>query len=219
MAMKILVVDDHPIVRAGCQRMLKQAFGAEIIEASTCPEACRLAQESKPDVVVLDLTLPGASGLEVLDKLRLQNDRLRVLVFSMHHNPVFAARAIQSGARGYVVKSAPPEELLAAVHEILAGGIYLSRELAKEIALVALCDEADPLKELSNRELEILRLFGKGNDLATIAAALCLSYKTVANNVTRIKVKLRVHHTGELVRLAIERGLTDSVAGIKSPPR
>ena len=138
-----------PIVRAGCQRMLKQAFGAEIIEASTCQEGCRLALQRAPDMVVLDLSLPGASGLEALDMLRVQNGRLRVLVFSMHHNPVFAARAIESCARGYLVKSAPPEELLAAVREILSGGIYLSPELAKEIALVALCDEADPLKNLS----------------------------------------------------------------------
>jgi len=213
--MRILLVDDHPMVRAGCRRTLEQAFNAEIIEAGNCREACRLAMDSAPDLVILDLTLPGAGGLEALEMLRAQNERLRVLVFSMHPNPVFAARSIQSGARGYVVKCSPTDELLAGVREVLAGGIYLSRDLAKEIALAALCEDADPLRELSSREIEILRLLGRGNDLTNVASALCISYKTVANSVTQIKAKLGVRHTGELVRLAIEQGLTDTIVGIK----
>jgi DNA-binding NarL/FixJ family response regulator len=217
--MKILLVDDHPIVRAGCRRMLEQSLGAEVVEACTGREACRLAMESAPDVVILDLTLPGMGGLEVLEALRAQGEGVRVLMFSMHPNPVFAARAIQSGARGYLVKSASPDDLLDAVREILAGGIYLSPEVAKGMALAALCEDADPVKELSSRELEILRLLGKGSDLAGIAAALCLNYKTVANSLTRIKGKLGLRHTGELVRLAIEQGLTDAAEGVKSSRR
>ena len=217
--MKILLVDDHPIVRAGCRRMLEQAFAAEIIEASSCREACGLANSAAPDLVVLDLSLPGAGGLQVLDLLQIQNRALRVLVFSMHPNPIFAARAIQSGARGYVVKSAPPEELLAAVREILAGGTYISHDLAKEVALVSLSDDADPLRSLSSRELEILSLLGRGHDLTGVADALGLSYKTVANNITQIKTKLSVRHTGELVRMAIERGLTGANAGARSPSK
>jgi len=216
--MRILLVDDHPMVRAGCRRALEQAFSAEIVEASNCREACRLAMDCAPELVILDLTLPGAGGLETLNLLRAQNEDLQVLVFSMHPNPVFASRAIQSGARGYVIKSAPPDELLAAVREILAGGIYLSGDLAKEIALAALCEDADPLKDLSSRELEILRLLGRGSDLTNVAAALCISYKTVANSVTQIKAKLGLSHTGELVRLAIEQGLSDTLVGIKRPP-
>jgi len=217
--MKILLVDDHPIVRAGCRRMLEQAFAAEIIEASSCREACGLANSAAPDLVVLDLSLPGAGGLQVLDLLQIQNRALRVLVFSMHPNPIFAARAIQSGARGYVVKSAPPEELLAAVREILAGGTYISHDLAKEVALVSLSDDADPLRSLSSRELAILSLLGRGHDLTGVADALGLSYKTVANNITQIKTKLSVRHTGELVRMAIERGLTGANAGARSPSK
>ena len=217
--MKILLVDDHPIVRAGCRRMLEQAFDAEIIEASSSREACRLALSATPDLVVLDLSLPGAGGLQVLDLLRTQNHAQRVLIFSMHPNPVFAARALQSGARGYVVKSAPPEEFLAAVREIVEGGTYISHDLAKEVAFVSLQNDADPLRELSTRELEILSLLGRGSDLAAVASALGLSYKTIANNVTQIKVKLCVRHTGELVRMAIERGLTDTGAISKGQPR
>jgi two-component system invasion response regulator UvrY len=201
---KILLVDDHPIVRAGCRRMLEQAFDADIIEASDCREACGLAVSAAPDLIVLDLTLPGAGGLQVL-------------VFSMHPNPMFAARAMKSGARGYVVKSAPPEEFLAAVRTILAGGTYISNDLAKELALVSLYDDADPIKQLSIRELEILSLLGRGNDLSDVAGALGLSYKTVANNITQMKTKLSVRHTGELVRMAIERGLTGANVGFRSP--
>jgi two-component system invasion response regulator UvrY len=214
---KILLVDDHPIVRAGCRRMLEQAFDADIIEASDCREACGLAVSAAPDLIVLDLTLPGAGGLQVLDLLRAQNKAHRVLVFSMHPNPMFAARAMKSGARGYVVKSAPPEEFLAAVRTILAGGTYISNDLAKELALVSLYDDADPIKQLSIRELEILSLLGRGNDLSDVAGALGLSYKTVANNITQMKTKLSVRHTGELVRMAIERGLTGANVGFRSP--
>jgi len=217
--MRILLVDDHPIVRAGCRRLLEQAFGAEIAEAGSCREACGLCNSLMPDVVVLDLSLPGAGGLQALDLIRAQNHAQRVLVFSMHPNPVFAARAIQSGARGYVVKSAPPEELLAAIREIVAGGIYISRELAKEVALLALRGEEDPLGGLSSRELEIVSLLGRGNDLAAIAAALGLSYKTIANNITQIKAKLSVRHSGELVRMAVERGLTGANPDTKTPSR
>jgi two-component system, NarL family, invasion response regulator UvrY len=206
--MKILLVDDHPIVRAGCRRMLEQAFGAEVLEASSSREACRLAGSAAPDLVILDVSLPGAGGFEGLEQLQLQNSAQRVLMFSMHPNPVFAARALQSGARGYLVKSAPPEELLAAVREILAGGTYISQDLAKQIALLSIHDNVDPLKSLSSRELEILILLGRGNDLAGVADALGLSYKTVANRITQLKIKLNVQHIGELVRMAVERGIT-----------
>lgn len=206
--MKFLLVDDHPIVRAGCRRMLEQAFDAEIVEAGSCREACGLTGKDAFDLVVLDLSLPGAGGLQALDLIRAQNPSQRVLIFSMHPHPAFAARAIQSGARGYVVKSAPPEELLMAVREILAGEVYISHELAKEVALLSLYDGGVPLGRLSSRELEILSLLGRGKDLSGVAEALSLSYKTIANNVTQIKTKLSVRHSGELVRLAIERGLT-----------
>jgi len=187
--------------------MLEQAFGAEIHEAGSCREACGIAGNLMPDLVVLDLSLPGAGGLQALDLIRAQNTAQRVLVFSMHPNPMFAARAIQAGARGYVVKSSPPEELLTAIREIIAGGVYISHDLAKEVALLSL-HEGDPLRELSSRELEIMSLLGRGNDLAGVADALGLSYKTVANNVTQIKTKLSVRHSGELIRMAIERELT-----------
>ena len=197
--------------------MLEQAFAAEIVEAGSCREACGLTHNLQFDLVVLDLSLPGAGGLQALDLIRAQNPTQRVLFFSMHPNPAFAARAIQSGARGYVVKSAPPEELLTAVREILAGGIYISHELAKEVALLALYDSSDRFAGLSTRELEILSLLGRGHDLSGVAEALGISYKTVANNVTQIKTKLSVRHSGELVRLAIERGLTGADTSIKNP--
>ena len=187
--------------------MLEQAFEAEVTEASSAREACRLAATAGPDLVILDISLPGAGGLQALEQLLLQNHAQRVLIFSMHPNPVFAARALQSGARGYLVKSAPPEDLLTAVREVLGGGTYISQELAKQIALISVYDKADPLNGLSSRELEILSLLGRGNDLAGVANALGLGYKTVANNITQLKNKLNLRHTAELVRMAVERGI------------
>lgn len=204
----ILLVDDHPIVRAGCRKLLEGGMPVAVVEAGTGEEGWRVFVERNPDLVVLDLTLPGIGGLEVLERIRARNAQARVLVFSMHANPIFAARALQAGARGYVVKSGPPEELLSAVQEVLRGGFYLSHNVAQEIALINLTPSANPFEELSSRELEVLRLIGEGRSLTEVAATLSISYKTVANCVTQIKAKLRVRHTGELVRLAIEHGLT-----------
>ncbi|SRR5579875_63427 len=207
---KVLLIDDHPIVRAGCRRFLEQGVPAEVIEAGSGEEGWRSFLENSPDLLVLDLTLPGIGGLELIQKVRAYDPRAQILVFSMHADPIFAARALEAGARGYVVKSSSPQELLDAVLQVLRGGNYLSHEVAQEIALLNLTSGGDPLKELSARELEILRLIGEGRTLTEIAAILCVSYKTVANSVSQIKTKLRARHTSELVRLALHHGLAGS---------
>ncbi len=207
---KILLVDDHPIVRAGCREFLERGLPAKVIEAGSGEEGWRAFVEHHPDLVILDLTMPGAGGLEILQKLRAHDPRSRVLIFSMHANPIFAARAMQAGAKGYVVKSSPPEQLLKAVQEVLAGGNYLSHEIAQEIALINLGGGPNPLDELSARELEILRLVSSGRSLSEIATILCISYKTAANSVTQLKSKVRARHTSDLVRIAIEHGLIDN---------
>ncbi len=207
---KILLVDDHPIVRAGCREFLEHGLAAKVIEAGSGEEGWRAFVEHNPDLVILDLTMPGAGGLEVLQKLRAHDPRARVLIFSMHANPIFAKRAVQAGAKGYVVKSSPPEELLKAVQEVLRGGNYLSHEIAQEMALINLGTGPNPLDELSARELEILRLVGAGRSLAEIAAILCIGYKTAANCITQLKNKVRARHTSDLVRIAIQHGLIDN---------
>ncbi len=204
--MKILVVDDHAIVRGGLSRLLGTLSGVSIREAATGKDALSLFRELKPDLVILDLNLPGVGGLELLNRLRIEDPDARILVFSMHAEPLYAARALQAGAQGYVSKSAPPEEILLAIRRIAEGGRYIENELAQELALQPSL-QTPSLERLSEREVEIMRLLGQGSSLNEIADSLGIAYKTVANTCTQIRLKLGVARTADLIRLSIEMGI------------
>jgi DNA-binding NarL/FixJ family response regulator len=200
-------VDDHAVVRDGLRRLLVTLPNAEIFDAATGREALSFVQRQPPDLILLDLHLPGIGGIELLRRLLLISPTARIIVFSMHAEPMYAARALQAGARGYVSKNASPEELEIALHRVIDGGRYVEKEIAQELAVHGPVD-ADPWNRLTERDLEILRLLSEGRSLAQIAAAIGLSYKTVANVCTRIKAKLGVTRTADLVRLSIEMGLS-----------
>ena len=205
--MKVLVVDDHAVVRDGLRRLLATLLDVEIFEAASGREALSIVQRQQPDLVLLDLHLPGIGGIELLRRLIGTSPNLRILVFSMHAEKMYAARALQAGARGYVSKNASPEELQVALRRVLDGGRYVEREIAQELAVHGPVD-ADPWNQLTERDLEILRLLSEGRSLAQIGAAIGLSYKTVANICTQIKAKLGVTRTADLVRLSIEMGVS-----------
>lgn len=205
--MKVLVVDDHAVVREGLRRLLVALPNVEIFDAATGREALSFVQKQQPDLIVLDLHLPGIGGIELLRRLIMMSPNVRVLVFSMHAEKMYAARALQAGARGYVSKNASPEELQIALNRVIEGGRYVEREIAQELAVHGPVD-ADPWNRLTERDLEILRLLSEGRSLAQIAAAIGVSYKTVANSCTQIKAKLGVTRTADLVRLAIEMGVS-----------
>ena len=202
--MNILIVDDHPIVRAGLKRLLQNDAHLVLREAASGKEALSLCREETPDLVILDLNLPGIGGLELIKRLKLEEPALRILVLSMHDDAIFAMRALQAGAAGYVSKNAPPAQLLDGIARVGRGQNYLPPELAQEIALARLGALAHPLDALSPRDLDVLRLLGEGRSLQQIADALGLSYKTVANNCAGIKAKLGVQRTAELIRLAVQ---------------
>jgi two-component system invasion response regulator UvrY len=204
---KVLVVDDHAVVRDGLRRLLGHFPDAQISDAATGREALLLAQRLAPDLVILDLHLPGLGGIELVRRLIGANAELRILVFSMHAEKMYAARALQAGARGYVSKNSSPEELQTALERVLEGGRYVEREIAADLAARGPSD-ADPWNRLSERDLEILRLLSEGRSLEQIAAAIGISYKTVANTCTQIKAKLGVTRTADLVRLSIEMGVS-----------
>jgi two-component system, NarL family, invasion response regulator UvrY len=204
---KVLVVDDHSVVREGLRRLLMALPNIEIFDAATGREALSFLQKQQPDLVVLDLHLPGIGGIELLRRLITMSPSVRVLVFSMHAEKMYAARALQAGARGYVSKNASPEELQIALNRVIEGGRYVEREIAQELAVHGPVD-ADPWNRLTERDLEILRLLSEGRSLAQIAAAIGVSYKTVANICTQIKAKLGVTRTADLVRLSIEMGVS-----------
>ena len=204
--MKILLVDDHAVVRSGLRRLLADLPRAEVAEAANGREALAAVRLGRPDLVVLDLNLPGLGGLELLRRVLLEHPAVRVLVLSMYAEALYATRALRAGASGYLSKNASPEELLHAIRRVAEGGRYIEAEIAQDLALRAAAAEG-PLERLSARDLEILRLLGDGRGLAEIADALGVSYKTVANACTAIKAKLGVARTADLVRLAIELGV------------
>jgi two-component system invasion response regulator UvrY len=202
--MKILVVDDHAVVREGIRRLLVTISGAEIHEAATAQDAMALARSVAPDVIVLDINLNGSSGLELLRRLKAECVASRIVMFSMHSEPSYAMRALKAGAAGYVSKSAEAGELVTAVRKIASGDRYLDRSMASDLVFSSAMSE-DPLHKLSNREVEILRLLGEGKSLAEIAATFGIAYKTVANSCSRLKEKLGVERTADLIRLSVER--------------
>jgi two-component system invasion response regulator UvrY len=201
--MKILLVDDHAVVRAGIRRLLAAEDDVSILEAESSRAALELWRREQPDLVVLDLNLNTTSGFDLLRHLVHLDKAAKVLVLSMHSEPVYAARALQAGARGYVSKSAGAEEFVAAVRRVGRGGRYIEREIAAELA-IAKFSKRDPLDQLTTREVDILRLLGEGKTYAQIASAIGVSYKTVANSSSLIKGKLAVETTADLIRLSIE---------------
>jgi DNA-binding NarL/FixJ family response regulator len=200
----ILLVDDHTLVRAGLKRLLASVSAGEVLEAADAREALALIRQRRPDLVILDLNLPGLGGLELLRRL-IAAGAGPILVLSMHAEPLFARRALEAGAAGYMTKNASPDELLTAVRRVSAGGRYVEAELAQALAAPA---QDRAFDQLTARELEIMRLLAGGASLAEIAAAVGVGYKTVANNCVQIKSKLGVTRTADLVRLAIETGVS-----------
>ena len=205
--MKILIVDDHAIVRDGLRRMLATLPDVEVVEAAHGRDALALARQERPDLVILDLNLPGLGGLELISRLLLDERSRRILVLSMHAEPLYAARALDAGATGYLSKNASPDELLEAVRKVAAGGRYVESDIAQAVALGG-STAAEPIGRLSTRDLEILRLLAAGKSLAEIAEALGVGYKTVANTCTQITTKLGLSRTADLVRFSIEMGVS-----------
>ena len=201
--MTILLVDDHALVRAGLKRLLASVSAGEVLEAADAREAMALIRQRRPDLVILDLNLPGLGGLELLKRLIAAGSG-PILVLSMYAEPLYARRALEAGAAGYMTKNASPDELLTAVRRVSAGGRYVEAELAQALAAP---DKDRAFDQLNARELEIMRLLAGGASLAEIAAAVGVGYKTVANNCVQIKSKLGVTRTADLVRLAIETGV------------
>ena len=180
--MKILLVDDHVIVRSGLRNLLTSVSDTQISEAATGRDALLRLRQDRPDLVLLDLNLPGIGGLELLRRMLLEDKAARILVLSMHAEPLYAARAMELGARGYLSKNASADELLTAVRRVTEGGRYIENEIAQELALQTV-SPGHGLQDLTERDLEIMRLMAEGMSLAEIADALGIGYKTVGQRV------------------------------------
>lgn len=211
----ILLVDDHPVVREGYRRLLERTPGYRVVaEAHDAVSAYQAYQKSKPDVVVMDLSLPGISGIEAVRHIRQWDREARILVFTMHSGAGFALKAFEAGAAGYVTKGSDAAELVNSVAIVAKGGRALSNDVAQEIAVERLAYPISQLDELSPRETEILRLIASSWSDEDISASLHLSLKTVRNYHYQIKAKVGARTDADLVWLAIGAGLvrTDNQA-------
>jgi len=200
---RVLLIDDHPVVRTGYKRLLLQEPGLEVVaEASSADEGYQAFQVHLPDVTVTDVSMPGAGGLSLLQKILQRQADAKVLVCSMYDSPQLVQRALDSGARGFVSKNAEPEELVRAVQAVFLGQQYLSKGLYTEISSGEFALESQRIASLSTREYEIFRLLALGHTITECADVLCVSHKTISNNQTQIKEKLHLETMTALVHLA-----------------
>jgi two-component system, NarL family, invasion response regulator UvrY len=205
---KVILADDHAVVRAGYRLLLQNSDEIEIVaEVETGEQACRAFVESTPDVVVMDLSMPGMGGLEAIRRITIRDASAKILVFSMHENTVFVEQALNAGAKGYITKNSAPDVLVNAIKEIAAGGIFIDSDIAQHLAFQKARDNDKPFSGLSTREFEIFCLLAEGSNTSQIAKRLSLSYKTVANYTTQIKNKLDVKTVAELARLALSHNI------------
>lgn len=208
---RILLVDDHLVVRAGFRMLLATGDNIQVIgEAERGEQAIQLYQELSPDILVLDLSMPGIGGLETIRRIVQRDPRARILVFSVHHEQVYVNRALSAGAQGYITKNSAPGILTEAIAAIMEGQCYVERGLfkeSKETDQGGNSDHQATIAGFSPREFDVFSLLAQGLTVHKVADQLCLGHKTVANYATQIKKKLQVDTTTELAHIAVTLGI------------
>ena len=207
----LLVADDHAVVRRGLRQILAETADISVGgEAATAQEVLKLVREHRFNVVVLDISLPGGSGLDLLAEIRRERPTLPVLILTVHSEDQYAIRAIKAGAAGFLTKETAPDKLIEAVRKVASGGRFVSAELAETLASVLAGDSTgSPHERLSNREFEILKMLASGRTVSEVAVALALSVKTVSTHRTRILKKMGMRTNAELTTYAVRRGLVE----------
>lgn len=208
---KVVVVDDHAVVREGLKRIVSESGGMTVTgEAADGHEALRVIKSEPCDVVLLDITMPNKSGLDVLKELHAESPRLPVLVLSMHPEDQYAVRVLRAGAAGYVTKESAPSKLVQAIRKVVRGGKYVSPSLAEKLVFDLGTDMDKPVHEiLSDREYQVMCMIASGKTVTHIAEELALSVKTISTYRVRILEKLRMTNNAEITRYAIKEGLVD----------
>lgn len=212
-----MLVDDHDLVRTGIKRLLEDHPNIEIVgEAVSGEEALQQVSVYDPDVVLMDINMPGIGGLEATRKLLQRKPQLKIIVVTMHDDDLFPQRFLKAGALGYITKGAKVEEMLQAIRTVMANKRYLSPAIAQQIALGQVGEEVtSPFDNLSERELQVLLMMMDGQSIGAISETLCLSPKTVSTYRTRLYAKLGVQNDIELARLALLHGVVENTANIK----
>jgi DNA-binding NarL/FixJ family response regulator len=213
---RVLLADDHTIVREGLKQLLRATGEFDVAgEAGDAFETLQKVRELDADVLLLDISMPGRSGLELIRQIKGERPRLKVLVLSMHHEHQYAVRAIRAGASGYLTKDSAPTQLATALRKVASGGAFITAEVAEQLALGAMPQgDAAPHTTLSDREFQVLRMIVDGRSVTDIAQELSLSVKTVSSHKARMMHKLGVGNPSELFRYAMDHGLgSGSAAG------
>jgi DNA-binding NarL/FixJ family response regulator len=203
---KILIVDDHPLVRTGFAQLIGDCPDLEVsCEAADMAEALKLIDDNPPDLAIIDLSLAGGSGLDLIERIKARNPDILMLVASMHDETLYAERVLTAGARGYINKQEAQENIIRAIRQVLAGKVYLSQAMTERLlsGLVDVRDEKRDIERLSNRELQVFELIGQGVPVSQIASQLNLSIKTIETHQAHIKKKLRLGSAHELNQRAI----------------
>jgi DNA-binding NarL/FixJ family response regulator len=212
---RVLLADDHAMVRAGLKEILADTGDIEVTaEATNGQEALARVREQEFDIAVLDMSMPGRNGLELIKLVRLEKPKLRILILSMHSEEQYAVRALKAGASGYLSKESAADQLVAAIRRVASGGAYVSPETAERLALGAgQGGDALPHARLSDREFQVFRLIAAGRSITEIAQQLSLSAKTVSTHKTRLMEKMGLANQAELIRYALEHKLLDEPPG------
>ena len=207
---KILLVDDHAVVRMGFKMLIEAETDIKVIgEAESGEAAVKLLQELKPDIIVMDITMPGIGGLEAIDRIIAKDKNTKILVLSAHEDSVHPKRVLNAGAMGYLTKRSAAEELIKAIKSIHQGKRYLEPNIAQQMAITQLSGETNPVEILSDREFEVFIALAKGKSTNDIADTLCLSPRTVGTHLYNIKQKLNANNSAEIALIAIRCGLID----------
>ena len=202
--MKVLIVDDHPVVVFGCRSLFAADHSIRIDDAGDAKSGHRAFVSKRPDVTVIDIGLPDVSGFELMRRIRKDDPDAKIIMFSTNDDPALVVRAVEMGAQGYVSKGDDPKILVKAVRKVAAGDNFISPQLAEAVTFSAAAIKANPASQMTPRELEILRLLGRGNKIVEVAEALGISYKTVANTTSLLKQKLAAKNHSDLIRIAVE---------------
>ncbi len=209
-AIRVMLVDDHAVVRMGFKLLLQGAEDIEVVaEAESGEEAIKRYAEIKPDVVVMDISMPGIGGLEAVTRLLAKDPAAKVLILSAHEDSSHPKRLLKAGAVGYLSKRSAAEELIQAIHQVATGKTFLDSKLAQAMAVQQLTGEQNPVEVLSDREFEVFMLLAKGQSVAHIAEKLFLSPRTVGTHLYNIKQKLNAGNSAEIALIAMRNGLLE----------
>lgn len=206
----VMLVDDHAVVRLGFKMLLEMSSDIKVVaEAENGEQAIKLFPEHQPDVIVMDITMPGIGGLEAIERIKARDDHAKILVLSAHEDSVHPKRVLNAGAMGYLTKRSAAEELIKAIRTVASGKRYLEASVAQQMAIQQLSGETNPVDVLSEREFEVFMSLAKGKTTNEIADTLCLSPRTVGTHLYNIKQKLNANNSAEIALIAMRSGLID----------